>query len=54
LSGSFYGVVVCDIQVPEQLKDYFAEMAPIFKHSDISYENISDDTKTQVKENYRG
>ena len=23
----FYGVVECDVQVPEQLKDYFAEIA---------------------------
>jgi hypothetical protein len=28
LSGSFYGVIECAIQVPEQLKDYFAEMLP--------------------------
>ena len=53
LSGSFYGVVECDIKVPEQLNDYFAEMPPIFKHSDISYENVSEDTKAQVKDNYK-
>jgi hypothetical protein len=53
LSGLFYGVVECDAQVHEGLKDYFAEMAPIFNHSDISYENVSEDTKTQVKENYK-
>jgi hypothetical protein len=53
LSGLFYGVVECDVQVPEGLKDYFAEMAPIFKHSDISYDNVSEDTKAQVKENYK-
>jgi hypothetical protein len=50
LSGLFYGVVECNVQVPEQLNDYFAEMPPIFKHSDISYENVSEDTKAQVKE----
>ena len=27
LSGLFYGVVECDVQVPEGLKDYFTEMA---------------------------
>jgi hypothetical protein len=51
LSGLFCGVVECDVQVPEGLKDYFTEIAPIFKHSDISYDNVSEDTKTQVKEN---
>ena len=53
LSGLFYGVVECGVQVPEGLKDYFTEMAPIFKHSDISYDNVSEDTKAQVKENYK-
>ncbi len=28
-------------------------MAPIFKHSDISYDKVSEDTKAQVKENYK-
>lgn len=50
MSGLFYGVVECDVQVPEGLRDYFAEMAPIFKHTDISYEHVSEDTKTQVEE----
>jgi hypothetical protein len=36
MSGLFYGVVECDVQVPEGLKDYFTEMAPIFKNSDIA------------------
>ncbi len=46
-------ILVLLIQVPEGLKDYFAEMAPIFKHSDISYESLCEDTKTQVKKNYK-
>ena len=45
MSGLFYGVFECDAQEPQGLKDYFAEMAPIFKNSDISYENVSDDTR---------
>ena len=29
--GKYFGAVVCDIRVPETLKEYFAEMPPVFK-----------------------
>ena len=37
---SFFGVVECDVRVPDALKPKFAEMCPIFKTIDISREDI--------------
>ena len=39
--GSLFGLVECDIHVPEELKDYFSEMTPIFKHATISKDDVS-------------
>ena len=39
-NGSLFGMVECDIEVPETLKDHFAEMTPIFKNTDISLDDI--------------
>lgn len=53
INGLFFGVIECDIQVPTKLRDYFAEMPPIFKNVEISYNDLSDETKKQVKDNYK-
>ena len=37
-----YGILVCDIRVPDELKDYFSDFAPIIKHANINYEDIGD------------
>ncbi|XP_019633364.1 PREDICTED: uncharacterized protein LOC109476787 [Branchiostoma belcheri] len=37
---AFFGVVECDIEVPEHLRAHFAEMPPIFKNCDISIDDI--------------
>ena len=39
-AGKYFGAVVCDIHVPETLKDYFAEMLPVFKNVEVSIEDI--------------
>ena len=31
ISGKLFGLVQCDIEVPEHLKSYFSELTPIFK-----------------------
>ena len=49
----FFGVVACDIKVPENLKEKFSEFQPIFKNVEIEYKDLSDETKTQVKESYK-
>ena len=39
-----------DIDVPDHLKDYFSEMPPIFKNTEIQYKDLS---QAQVKPNYK-
>ena len=38
--GILFGVVECDIRVPEALKQKFSEMPPIFKNTEISRDDI--------------
>ena len=37
-----FGILVCDIRVPDDLKDYFCDFPPIIKHANINYEDIGD------------
>ena len=38
--GSFFGLVECDIVVPEHLRDKFSEMSPIFKNTVVGREQL--------------
>ena len=38
--GKLFGTVVCDVKVPENEKDYFAEMPPVFKTTQISIDDV--------------
>mgnify|MGYP006375582401 FL=1 len=40
LDGTLFGLVQCDLHVPDRLKEYFSEMTPIFKNTQISKEDI--------------
>jgi len=51
LDGSLFGVVECDIEVPEELKDKFSEMCPIFKNVEISRDDIGEYMKEFAEEN---
>ena len=42
VNGELFGLVECDIEVPAQLHETFAEMPPIFKNVEISREDIGD------------
>ena len=42
IDGSIFGLIECDLEVPERLKDFFAEMPPIFKNTNISREDIGE------------
>ncbi len=42
LSGELFGLIECDVSVPEELKDHFAELQPIFKNVDMSREDIGE------------
>ncbi|XP_072172025.1 uncharacterized protein [Diadema setosum] len=46
MSDKLFGVIECDIHVPESMKPVFAEMCPIFKHADIGMADIGDFMKT--------
>ena len=39
-SGMLFGLVQCDIAVPDHLKEHFAELQPIFKNCEIGREDI--------------
>ena len=45
VDGSMFGLVECDIRVPQDLADTFAEMTPIFKNVEISREDIGEHMK---------
>ena len=38
--GRLFGFVKCDIEVPDHLKDYFSEMTPIFKNTEVSLKDV--------------
>ena len=47
---SLFGVVECDVQVPDHLKPKFAEMCPIFKNTEISRNDIGEYMKAFAEE----
>ena len=49
--GTLFGLIECDIKVPEQLKDYFSEMTPIFKNTEVSLEDIGETMKKYAEKN---
>ena len=40
IDGTLFGMVECDIHVPEHLQDHFAEMQPIFKNVTVTRDDI--------------
>ncbi|EGF78145.1 hypothetical protein BATDEDRAFT_26887 [Batrachochytrium dendrobatidis JAM81] len=46
LDNTFFGMIECDIAVPEHLKECFAGMPPIFKNVEITCNDLSFDTGT--------
>lgn len=49
-SVELFGLIECDIHVPENLKEKFEEMSPIFKNVMVSREDISDHMREFVKD----
>ena len=39
-AGKYFGAVVCDVHVPEVLKEHFAEMPPVFKNVEVTIEDV--------------
>ena len=42
MNETFFGLIECDISVPDHLRDHFSEMSPIFKNIDVKMEHISE------------
>ena len=40
VDGTLFGMVECDVRVPEHLQDHFAEMQPIFKNTTVTCDDI--------------
>ena len=40
LVGTVFGMIECDIRVPEELREYFAEMQPVFKNIRLMREDL--------------
>ena len=49
--GTLFGLVECDIKVPEHLRTHFDEMTPIFKNTDVSLEDIGEPMKKYAEQN---
>lgn len=47
--GKLFGLVQCDIEVPERLRSHFSEMTPIFKNIEVSRDDIGDFMKTYAE-----
>jgi hypothetical protein len=50
-NDKLFGCVECDIHVPESLREYFKEMFPIFKNTEIRREDIGEFMKSYAEEN---
>ena len=40
VDGTLFGMVECDVCVPEELQDYFSEMQPVFKNASVTQDDI--------------
>ena len=40
IDGTLFGMIECDVRVPEHLQDHFAEMQPIFKNATVTRDDI--------------
>ena len=40
VDGTLFGMVECDVRVPDNLREHFAEMQPIFKNTTVTRDDI--------------
>ena len=40
VDGTLFGMIECDVRVPSELQDHFAEMQPIFKNATVTRDDI--------------
>ena len=48
--GHLFGFVACDIHTPEHLKEYFSEMTPIFKNTEVSLKDVGQHMQEYAKQ----
>ena len=48
--GHLFGFFECDIEVLDHLKEYFSEMTPIFKNTDVSLKDIGEFMQEYAKD----
>ena len=51
IDGTLFGMVECDIHVPEHLQDHFAEMQPVFKNVTVTRDDIGPFMRQYAEEN---
>ena len=51
IDGTLFGMVECDIHVPEHLQDHFAEMQPVFKNVTVTRDDIGPFMRQYADEN---
>ena len=51
IDGTLFGMVECDIHVPEHLQDHFAEMQPVFKNVTVTRDDIVPFMRQYAEEN---
>ena len=49
-SGELFGVIECDVYVPEEKKKHFEDFPPIFKNTNVSREDIGDHMRNVAEE----
>ena len=50
--GCLYGMVECDIHVPDDLVERFSEMPPVFKNIDVGKDDIGQHMKSYAEESH--
>ena len=51
VDGTLFGMVECDIRVPPELQDHFAEMQPVFKNVTVTRDDIGPFMRQYAEEN---
>ena len=51
IDDTLFGMVECDIHVPEHLQDHFAEMQPVFKNVTVTRDDIGSFMRQYADEN---
>ena len=51
IDGTLFGMIECDVRVPEHLQDHFAEMQPIFKNTTVTRDDIGPFMRQYAEEN---